>query len=80
VAAKLSRLVADLDRSIFDFAGVAVARMRVGKEDIQKDAENVAEECAGRSASDQGLNRPESEAITERDCHRETCRGKHKSH
>ena len=51
--------------------------MSVGKEDIQENADHVADERPSRAASDQGLNRPISKSIAEGKRHRKTYCGKH---
>jgi hypothetical protein len=62
-------------RLVFDFAGVIV-----GEEDVQEDTDYIAEEGASGTASDQGLNRPESKPVSQRKRHRETRRAKNQSY
>jgi hypothetical protein len=50
------------------------------EEDVQKHTDRVAQERPAGAASDKGLNHPKSKPVSERDRHRETCRGKNQSY
>ena len=60
---------------VFDFAAMTGC-----EEDVQKHTDRVAEERPAGAASDEGLNHPKSKPVSERDRHRETCRGKNQSY
>ena len=50
------------------------------EKNIEEDANDVAEESAGRTARDKRLDGTVTQPFSERDCHRETEYCKYKSH
>jgi hypothetical protein len=54
--------------------------MSVGEKDVEENADDIAEESSGCAARNQGLNRPISKPVSERDRHRETYRCKDESY
>ena len=58
----------------------AFGSVSVGEKDVEENTDNVAEESSGGAAPNQGLKRPISEPVSERDRHRETYRCKHESY
>ena len=58
----------------------AFGSVSVGEKDVEENADNVAEESSGGAARNEGLKRPISKPVAERDRHRETYRCKHESY
>jgi hypothetical protein len=58
----------------------ALGSVSVGEKNVEENADDVAEEGSGSAAPNEGLKRPISKPVSERNRHRETYRCKHESY